>query len=411
MIKNITLNTDNFLRFYPPTTPTLNTSQYYNGLVNGYEYRWRTFDIPLPIIVGDTFHLYTNFESSLFDDSTQSIRAVEGTSVINDSTKYQISTTQIGLENWLITLTIPQTNTLEKVFNLAIVNNSNNSIVYKSNCFKVLKATEKNINNTHLISFRHRTNVFNYEWGALDVSDPNYTVRIPSSILEFSYPKEDAVYKSATSGKPRKTRTVLSKAYQFETYYLTEEAHDAVNLAVNYDNFYINGDEFIADGAYEVDFQQLTNIHKGTINLLLKRYGTRINNCVTPPPPPTPPVMNLLLIEVDETTGFQVDMNIRPSVNSVPLTPLFGNNETRTVNLENNDLVDILYNHQEGFYDVEVTSADVQIVIEENGVEVLNVTTPIPDLDEDFERVESFTALNDTVYDIVVRIIVTGTTT
>jgi hypothetical protein len=121
--------------------------------------------------------------------------------------------------------------------------------------------------------------------------------------------------------------------------------------------------------------------------------------------------MNLLLIEVDETTGFQVDMNIRPSVNSDPLTPLFGNNDTRTVNLQNNDLVDILYNHQGGFYDVEVTSADVQIVIEENGVEVLNVTTPIPDLDEDFGRTESFTALNDIVYDIVVRIIVTGTTT
>lgn len=281
MIKNLPINTDNFLRFYDATAPNLLTSQYYTGLVNGYEYRWRTFETPLPIIVGDTFQFYTNFENNIFNSALQSIKIIEGETIINDVNRFVLLIEDSGLDNNLITLNIPITNNTERVFKIGIVNNNNNEIVYISNCFKVLKRTEKNLNNTHLLSFRHNTNIYNYEWQALGDLDPDYTVRVPSSILEFSYPKEDAVYKSATSGKPRKSRTILSKAYQFQTYYLDEQGHDAVNLAVNFDRFLINGDEFVADGAYEVEFQQLTNIHIGTISLLQKRYGARLNNCVT----------------------------------------------------------------------------------------------------------------------------------
>lgn len=409
MIKNLPLNSDNFLRFYSATSPILSTSQYYNGLVNGYQYRWRTFDTPLPIIVGDTLQFYTNFESNLFDSTTQSIKIIEGETIINEPLRFSLVIEAVGLENNRIILNIPSTNNIEREFRLAIVNNSDNQIVNISNCFKVLKQTERNLNNTHLLSFKHNANIYNYEWQALGEFDPDYIVRVPSSILEFSYPKEDAVYKSATSGKPRKTRTILSKAYQFETYYLDEDGHDAVNLAVNLEKFLINGEEFIADGAYEVDFQQLTNIHKGSINLLLKRYGARISNCVTPPPPPVAPVMNYTLFEIDQ--GFQVDLNLRPLVNEVALTPLFGDAETGTATLEQGDQVEIRYNHQGGFYDVEVTSASTQITIAENGVEVVNIITPIPDLDADFVLSSFFTAQNDVVYDIVTRIIVTGFTT
>lgn len=281
MIKNLPINTDNFLRFYDATAPNLLTSQYYTGLVNGYEYRWRTFDTPLPIIVGDTFQFYTNFETNLFDSNLQTIKIIEGDTIVNDVNKYVLLVEPFGLENNLISLNIPLTNNTEKVFRIGIVNNSNNEIVHISNCFKVLRRTEKNLNNTHILSYRHNTNIYNYEWQALGDLDPDYTVRVPSSILEFSYPKEDAIYKSATSGEPRKTRTILSKSYQFQTYYLDEQGHDAVNLALNLNKVLINGQEFVIDGAYEVEFQQLTNIHRGTANLLLKRYGTRINNLIT----------------------------------------------------------------------------------------------------------------------------------
>jgi hypothetical protein len=408
MIQNLPINNDNFLRFYENVAPSLDQSKYYNGLVNGYEYRWRNIDIPLPIIVGDTLHFYTNFETSIFDDLTQSVVILEGSSVIEDVTKYVISATQIGLENWLITLTIPQTNTAQKVFNIGIKNDNDNVVTHKSNCFRVLNKTEKNLNATHLLSFRHPINVFNYEWGSLDITDPDYIVRVPSNILEFSYPKEDAVYKSATSGKPRKTRTILSKAYQFETYYLDEKAHDAVNLAVNLEKFLINGDEFIADGAYEVEFQQLTNIHKGTINLLLKRYGARLNNCVTPPPPPTPPSINYLLIE--NTEGVYLDSNIRLIKNEAEIIiEQFSDGANGSVVVENNDLIRVQYFFLAGLYDPSVTSGDLEVIVLENSGEIINVRTPIPNLEADFTLNEEFTAFNDSVYDITVRSIVTGT--
>lgn len=404
--KQLPINSDNFLRFFDTKEPTIVDSKYYKGLVNAYEYKWRSFNTPLPIVAGDVLNFYTNFKFKIFDDSVHSLKVVQGGTIINDSSKFVITSEDFGMENSIITLSVPLSNTSESVFSIAIVNNSDNKILYESNCFKNLNRTEKNVNNTHLIKFRHNTNIFNYEWQFIGEEDPDYTVRVPSSILEFSYPKEDAVYKSATSGKPRKTRTVLSKAFQFETYYLTQDSHDAMNLALSLNKFSINNQEFVADSDYSVEFNQLTNIHRGSVSLLLKRYGARINKCITPPPPPEAPTMKYTMFEKDEATDLFVDINLRPIVNNIALTALFGDGETNTVTLQQGDQVEIKYNHQAGDYDTSVTSASTQIVIKENGTEVVNITTLIPDLDANFQLSSFFTAQNDIDYDVVTRIIV-----
>lgn len=152
-------------------------------------------------------------------------------------------------------------------------------ILYRSNCFILKQLTEVNINNTHLISFYNNSSVYNYEWGDYNVlTDTPYTVRIPSSIKELSYGKDQTVYTSATTGTSRVTRATTSKNYQFETYYNNEDFHDAFNIVSSFKYFNINGKEFICE-EYGIEYQQNMNIFKGVANLKDVEYGRRVNTC------------------------------------------------------------------------------------------------------------------------------------
>ena len=152
-------------------------------------------------------------------------------------------------------------------------------ILYRSNCFILKQLTEANINNTHLISFYNNSSVYNYEWGAFNIAtDTPYTVRIPSSIKELSYGKDQTVYTSATTGTSRVTRATTSKNYQFETYYNNEDFHDAFSVASSFKYFGVNGKEYICE-EYGIEYQQNMNIFKGVANLKDVEYGRRVNVC------------------------------------------------------------------------------------------------------------------------------------
>ena len=278
------VNSNNFLRWYPNETPTLANSTFNVGLHNGYTYKWRTFNDILPILVGDTLTFYTNFDSTSFLDG-KFIKVVESDTcgsytVINDATKYVVSATSWGINNAKIALNIPVTNLTNNVdFRLAIVDGSD-TISYISNNFNVRQSTVKNINNTHLISFYSKSNVYNYEWANFDeTTDDFYQIRVPSSKIGISYPSEKEVYKEATTGKPRVTRAVNNKEYQFEIYYNTEELHDAVSTVTNFRYFAVNGNQYIVT-EYEVSFEKNLNIFKGNLTMKDVEFGKRINICV-----------------------------------------------------------------------------------------------------------------------------------
>lgn len=156
------------------------------------------------------------------------------------------------------------------------------TITYITNCLIVKQYTEKNINNTHLLKFYHNNNIYDYEWGIYDVMvDTPYTVRVPSSIKDVSYPVEKTIYKSATSGRSRVTRAVNEKKYQFEIYYAEETAHDAIAIIASLKYFEINTKQYIVDGEYSVEFEQNLNIYKGILSLIDVAFGARINTCTT----------------------------------------------------------------------------------------------------------------------------------
>lgn len=273
---NLAENRYNFLRFYPNISPSVDTSQYVEGLHNGYLYRWRAHADFLPILTEDELVFYTNFSTDLV--GTNSVRVLEGDTIINDSALYDISVTPFGDNNSKIELTIPITNTKNnQVFSIGIVDDDD--ILYKSNCFILRSRTEKNINNTHLIEFYNNSNIYGYEWDAFDIdTDLPYTIRVASSIKDLSYEKDQTIYRSATSGVSRVTRATTSKTYQLETYYSNEDFHDAFAIASSFKNFVINNKEYICE-EYKTEYQSNLNIFKGVASLKDVEYGRRINVC------------------------------------------------------------------------------------------------------------------------------------
>lgn len=280
MIKALPINENNLLRWYNNTAPTLGTSQYVEGVHNGYLYKWRNHSDPLPILVNDTLTFYTNFDADIVLSNT--IKVAIDDVVINDVGLYDVTSVAWGTDNNKITLTIPPTNTVNnKIINLVIVDGVD-TILYKSNCLIVKQYTEKNINNTHLFKFYHNNNVYNYEWSIYDeLTDTPYTIRIPSSIKDVSYPVEKTIYKSATSGRSRVTRAVNEKKYNFEIYYGQEATHDSIAIISSFKYLEINTKQYIVDGEYSVEFEQNLNIYKGVLSLIDVAFGARINTCTT----------------------------------------------------------------------------------------------------------------------------------
>jgi hypothetical protein len=155
------------------------------------------------------------------------------------------------------------------------------NVEYVSNNFLVGQFNAKNINNTHLISFYNKSNIYNYEWADFDeLVDDYYQIRVSSSIVGITYPSEKEIYTEATTGKPRVTRAINNKQYNFEIYYALEDHHDAVSTVSNFKYFGINGKQYIVE-EYEVEFLRNLNIFKGTLTIKDVEFNRRVSTCLT----------------------------------------------------------------------------------------------------------------------------------
>jgi hypothetical protein len=401
--KVVPVNKYNFVRFYPQNT-SLSESKYAKEVHNGLLYRWRNIFDPLPILKGDIFKIHTNFDQEIVA-AGDVFKVIEGTNtIITGGTDYTITSAQIGTgNNYVITLTIPNTST--KIYGqsirIGIVNGS--TIKYTSNCFEVYDYTEKNIRGTHVLSFTHDNDIYDYDWTQV-YEEAFYVIRVPSNLASISYPSDDSVYKSSTTGRPRKTRSVIDKALQFETYYASEDLHDAFNMAIHLKDFYVNGNKMVKDGAYELSYNRAFNLSKGTVNLLDTRYSIRVDRCsdvIPPPPPPPDPVINYTLNELSGDSLY-IDGNIRIYANEVLQVEKFGDNDTGTITVADNDTIRVQYFFLANLIDPGTTNPSIRLVIEEDNVVIADETRIISNTTIDNLFNETFTAVAGSVYDVAV---------
>jgi hypothetical protein len=402
-LKNLPLTKNNFLRFYPLTSG-IGASRYSNSLYNSHLYRWRNKCAPLPILVGDILTFYTNFDNGSPLQDGDVFRIVENeNTIITTATDVELETEQVGLSNHKITITVPFSTTKPNGYIRVAVVTSLGVIRYISNPFQIRPYEEKYINNTHLLTFKHNNDIYGYEWSALS-DDEYYTLRIEASVKGISYPADEAVYKSATSGRPRKTRSVLDKAFSFGTYYNDEDFHDAFNMAVSLRQVFVNGNKVVKDGAYELEYNQIFNLNKGTVSLLDEGYSMRINRCeeFIPLPEPLPdPVIDWSLTETSGDEVF-IDANMRIFVNEEVELTAFGNSSGT---FTTDDLAEIriqwFYLEAAGM-DEGLTKPSLRLIVIQDFEVIINKIVEIAIPSVDLTLNDTFIALSGSEYTISV---------
>lgn len=403
-LKNLPLTKNNFLRFYPLTSG-IGASRYSNSLYNSHLYRWRNKCAPLPILVGDILTFYTNFDNGSPLQDGDVFRIVENeNTIITTNTDFELEVLPIGIQNYQIKITVPFSTTKPNGYIRVAVVTSLGIIRYISNPFQIRPYEEKYINNTHLFTFRHNNDIYGYEWSALS-DDDYYTLRIEASVTGISYPADEAVYKSATSGRPRKTRSVLDKAFSFGTYYNEEDFHDAFNMAVSLKEVFVNGNKVVKDGAYELEYNQIFNLNKGTVSLLDEGYSMRINRCeeFIPLPEPLPdPVIDWSLTETSGDPIVFIDANMRIFVNEEVELTAFGNSSGT---FTTDDLAEIRI---QWFYlgvagmDEGLTKPSLRLTVIQDFEVIINKTVEIAIPSVDLTLNDTFIALSGSEYTISV---------
>jgi hypothetical protein len=278
-------------------------------------------------LTGDILTFYTNFSIyPLIETDVWRIIDNED-NIITSTTNHLLVVTAFGENSFKLTLTIQTTNTLDNVDRrIAIVSNTG-VIKYTSNIISIRTFNERNLTNTHILSFWHDTDIYEYEWSQKQDFDEPYTVRIPSSITGIAYPENASIYRSATSGKPRRTRAILDKIVTFQTYYFDEEAHDAFAVASASEEFYLNGNKMIRDGDYEIGYNQIHNLSHGTSKFYDRQFSIRIDRCeefITPIAPPAPTI-TITMEQFNNDTPTFIDCNLRLIINDIVINTLFSN--------------------------------------------------------------------------------------
>ena len=274
------INIYNFLRFSPVGTPSIQNSQYTIGLHSGNRKWRRNVQSPLPALKGETYTFYTNFETSTFNPANVVLVSDSNCvyTVLTDPAQPNIVATAWGTNNIKINLNIPQTSNENTFVRVAIVDTG--VITHISNSFMILPFNEDRINNTHLVKVYHNTNIYGYEWSDYNpLTDTPYTVRIPSTLKSVAYPREVTTYESATTGRPRNTRSVNRKDETLQIFFRNDEDHDTIATVINFNRLTINNKEYLAL-SYEPEYNDEFNIYVGTLELRDVAYSVRIKGCL-----------------------------------------------------------------------------------------------------------------------------------
>jgi hypothetical protein len=281
-MKQRPINLNNFLRF-EPTASTSNVldTEYGLGLHSGNRLWRRKVLAPIPLMVGETYTFYTNFDAPTFDpaDIVLVYDSNCNYTEITDVNEPSVTASTWGTNNLKITLTCPSTTTSYKFVRLA-VKTAPDTFSHVSNIFKTIEDDIDGINNTHLFKFYHNTNIYNYEWAGYDpTTDTPYTIRIPSTNKGVEYPREVSTYESATSGRSRNTRAINRKDNNFQIYFADDYNHDAVATIINFRYLEINQKEFLPLESYEVEYNDEFNIYSGNLKVRDVAYSVRISGC------------------------------------------------------------------------------------------------------------------------------------
>ncbi len=151
----------------------------------------------------------------------------------------------------------------------AVYSTADNSVKYQSNFFKVIALEE--VDKYAFIQFRNSSDLDNFNYTAFAEYNSFF---LDLEQIDFDYEYEIQNYREQSTGRYRRQKNQKNKVIKLETYLFDEEALDGMFSLSDHDDVLINGDAVTTKTGFTPNVQRDMNVHKGTIDFYVTRYGT-----------------------------------------------------------------------------------------------------------------------------------------
>lgn len=137
---------------------------------------------------------------------------------------------------------------------------------YKAYSNDILVEDPDMVDNTALLSYRHRTNRFGFDYER----NPNWfnKVRYPLIHVGFQIEKEMKQYRNVSNRKLRNLKGFKDEIYRIQSYKFTEDGHKAISTIYDHDTIFLNNTSITPKTGYTIEENLRTVFTNGTIEVV-----------------------------------------------------------------------------------------------------------------------------------------------
>lgn len=150
------------------------------------------------------------------------------------------------------------------------------AVLAESNILTVVASSSNYREYTSLVKFRHDRYFYGINYHELDGFYQQFRVHL--NIRDRVFEQDKEVYNEVTTGKQRTFNNYLKRLVTAETYFFDDDAHDAAAVMCEHDEFYVNLKRYTAKSVYQPEYDPLSKLYKGTIELYDEEFASA-NRC------------------------------------------------------------------------------------------------------------------------------------
>lgn len=171
---------------------------------------------------------------------------------------------------FVIGSTVPKGNYVLKIRDVS------NNVLLTSNPIRVVSLTSNYLINSCLCKFTHDRYFYgiNYQ----DLAGFYQQFRIHINEIDSQFEEDKDVYNEVTTGKQRTYNNYMKQLITAETYFFDKYAHEAAGIMFQHEEFYINLKRYTPKAVYKLNYDRLSKIYKGEIQLYSEEFAS-VNRC------------------------------------------------------------------------------------------------------------------------------------
>ena len=119
-------------------------------------------------------------------------------------------------------------------------------------------------NNAPMVMYRNESNIYGFNYELL--TDFFNIFRLSLIKIDAQYDLQKTQYRNTSDKRLRNIKSYRFKYRKIESYYFTEDDHDAASVMYEHDGIYIDGVKYETKDAYQVTVDPINDETKGSVN-------------------------------------------------------------------------------------------------------------------------------------------------